>query len=51
MTIRPDQTQANEPEVEISVTEVVQIFKETQEQPGKIWIWSGPICPKQWGDI
>jgi len=51
MTIRPDQTQANQLEVEISVTEVVQIFKEIQEQPGKIWIWSGPICPKQWGDI
>ncbi len=49
MTIRPDQTQANQPEVEISVTGIVQIFKETQEQPGNIWIWSGPIWPKQWG--
>jgi len=35
--------------VEISVSEIVEVFKEIQEQPGKIWRWFGPICKSSGG--
>ena len=37
--------------VEISVSEMVQVFKEIQEQPEKILGWSEWIYPGQWEDI
>ena len=37
--------------VEISVSEIVEVFKEIQGNQGRFWRWFGPICQKWWADI